>query len=88
MWVKVNPDYEILFRLMDGLRSDAGRRYWIRDHGAEVDIVDIGEELGQMATEVKIALPMSHNDLRIDAARRPKTTPLTGAQPPHNPQLD
>jgi site-specific DNA recombinase len=65
VWVKVNPDYEILFRLMDGLRSDAGRRYWIRDHGAEVDIVDIGEELGQMATEVKIALPMSHNVLTI-----------------------
>ena len=36
-----------------------GRRYWIREHGAEVDIVDIGEELGQMATEVKIAFPMS-----------------------------
>ena len=65
VWVKVNPDYEILFRLMDGLRSDTGRRYWIRDHGAEVDIVDIGEELGQMATEVKIALPMSHNVLTI-----------------------
>ena len=48
---------------MDGLHPDAGRRYWIRDHGAEVDIGDMGEELGQMATEVKIALPMSHNSL-------------------------
>ena len=63
VWVKVNPDYEILFRLMDGLKPDAGRRYWIRDHGAEVDIVDIGEDLGHMATEVKITLPMSHNVL-------------------------
>ena len=63
MWVKVNPDYEILFRLMDRLRPDAGRRYWIREQGAEVDIVDIGEGLGQMATEVKIAFPMSHNSL-------------------------
>jgi hypothetical protein len=44
VWVKVNPDYEILFRLMDGLQPDAERRYWIREHGAEVDIVDIGEE--------------------------------------------
>ena len=61
VWVKVNPDYEILFRLMDGLQPDVGRRYWNRDHGAEVDIVDIGEEFGQMATEVKIAFPMSHN---------------------------
>jgi hypothetical protein len=63
VWVKVNPDYEILFRLMDGLQPDAGRRYWIREHSAEVDIGDIGEELRQMGTEVKIALPMSHNSL-------------------------
>ena len=63
MWVKVNPDYEILFRLIGGLRSDAGRRYWIKGHGAEVDIDDMGEDMGQMATEVKIALPMSHNSL-------------------------
>jgi hypothetical protein len=42
---------------MDGLRPDAGRRYWIQEHGAEVDIVDIGEEIEQMETEVKIALP-------------------------------
>jgi hypothetical protein len=32
-------------RKIDGLKPDAGRRYWIRDHGAEVDIVDIGEEM-------------------------------------------
>jgi hypothetical protein len=48
---------------MDGLQPDAMRRYWIREHSAEVDIVDIGEGLGQMATEVKIAFPMSHNSL-------------------------
>ena len=63
VWVKVNPDYEILFRLMEGLQPDAGRRYWIQEHGAEVDIGDIGEELGQMETEVKIAFSMSHNVL-------------------------
>jgi hypothetical protein len=88
VWVKVNPDYEILFRLMDGLRPDAGRRYWIKEYSAEGDIGDMGEELGQMATEVKIAFPVSHNELRIDAARRCKTTPLIRSQPPHNPQLD
>jgi len=63
LWVKVNPDYEILFRLMDGLRPDAERRYWIREHGTDENICDIGGDLGQMATEVKIALPMSHNSL-------------------------
>ena len=61
MWVKVNPDYEILFRLMNGLQSDAGRRYCIKEYSAEVDIVGIGKELGQMAIEVNIAFPMSHN---------------------------
>ena len=65
VWVKVNPDYEILFRLMEGLQPDAGRRYWIQENGAEVDIGDIGEELGQMETEVKIAFPVSHNTLTI-----------------------
>jgi len=65
VWVKVNPDYEILFRLMDGLRPDAGRRYWIREYSAEEDISDIGEELGQMETEVKIAFPVSHDTLTI-----------------------
>ena len=56
VWVKVNPDYEILFRLMNGLQPDAMRHYWIREHSAEVDIVDIGEEMGQTVTEVKIDL--------------------------------
>lgn len=65
MWVKVNPEYEILFRPMDRLRLDAGRRYWIREQGADVDIIDTGEELGQIATEFKIAFPVSHNTLTI-----------------------
>jgi len=30
VWVKVNPDCEIAFRLMDGLGLNAGRCYWIR----------------------------------------------------------
>lgn len=59
VWIKVNSDYEILFRLMDRLRPDAGRRYWIREHGAQGNIVDIGEEMRQKVTEVKIAFPVS-----------------------------
>ena len=86
--MKVNPDYEILFRLMDRLQPDAERRYWVEEQHTEVDIDDIGEGIRQTVTEVKIAFPMSHNDLRIDAARRRKTAPFTIAQPPHNPQLD
>jgi hypothetical protein len=91
LWVKVKPDYEILLRLMEGLDPGAERRYWIRERGAEGDIGDIQEGLGQIEAGVKISLPVPHNDLndlRIDAAQRYKTTPLTGTQPPHNPQLD
>jgi len=44
------PGFEILFRLMDGRRPDAGLRYWIRGQEAGGDIVDIGEKLGQMGT--------------------------------------
>ena len=47
------------------LLPDAGRRYWIRGYGAEVDISNIGEDLGQMVKQVKIVSPMSHNALTI-----------------------
>lgn len=65
VWLKINPDNEILFRLMDRLRPDAGRRYLIKEQGTEGNIVGIGEDIGQVATEVKIAFPMSHNVLTI-----------------------
>ena len=64
LWVKVNPDFEILFRLMDGLEADTGRRYWIKGKGAEVDIRDTREDRRQTGTEVKISLSMSHNQKR------------------------
>ncbi len=65
MWVKVKPDYEILFRLIDGLDPGAERRYWIREKGTEGNIGDIREHLGQIETGVKISLPVSHNALTI-----------------------
>ena len=61
--MKVNLNFEILFKLMDGLRADTGRRHWISEQGIEVNTCDIGEDLGHTMTEVKIAFPMSHNIL-------------------------
>jgi hypothetical protein len=55
------PDYEPLFSILDGLRADNGRRYWISEQGIEANTCDMGEDLGHTVTEVKIALPMSHN---------------------------
>jgi hypothetical protein len=46
VWVKVKPDYEILFRLMESLSADTGLRYWVRENGSEVDIGDIGGDSG------------------------------------------
>jgi hypothetical protein len=43
---------------MDGLTADT-----VREEVAIVGIGDTGEDMGQIATEVKIALPMSHNTL-------------------------
>ena len=61
LWVKVNLNFEILFRLVDGLRVDTERRYWIGEHCTEVNYYDTGEDMGHTVTEVKIALPVSHN---------------------------
>ena len=43
---------------MDGLTADT-----VREEVAIVGIGDTGEELGQMATEVKIPFQRSHNSL-------------------------
>ena len=63
LWVKARPDYEPLFSILDGLRLDGKRRYWI-DHGeAEGKICDIEVDNGQMSAGVEIVLQMSHNTL-------------------------
>jgi len=63
IWVKVSPDFEILFRLMDGLRPDTGRRYWIEHIEPKEDNSDKEEDLGQVGLEVKISSTMAHNAL-------------------------
>jgi hypothetical protein len=63
LWVKVNPDYDILFRLMDNLRAEAGGRYWIIEPGAEEKDGEIGVTVGQMPASLQIAIPVSHNAL-------------------------
>jgi hypothetical protein len=65
LWVKARPDYEPLFSILDGIRQDADRRFWIERLEASKDNCDIEEDTGQMSTGVKILLPMSHNTLTI-----------------------
>jgi DNA invertase Pin-like site-specific DNA recombinase len=63
LWVKVRPDYEPLFSILDGLRPDAERRYWIECLEAQEDNCDIEADTGQVSTGVEILLQMSHNTL-------------------------
>ena len=63
VWVKARPDFDVLFQLLHNLQVDDRRRFWILYPVADEDICDIGNELGQIATEVKIALPVSNNTL-------------------------
>ena len=65
VWVKACPDFDVLFQLLNNLRMDEQRRFWIAYPEVDEDVCDIREDLGQMATEVKIAFPMSHNVLTI-----------------------
>jgi hypothetical protein len=59
--VKVNPDFEILFRIMDYLIPDNGRKYLVRTPETNEANCINEEDKGQMGVEVKISGPMSHN---------------------------
>ena len=63
IWIKARPDFDVLFQLLNNLEVDEQRRFWIAYSEADEDACDMGEDMGQMATEVKIALPMTHNAL-------------------------
>jgi len=63
LWVKARPDYEPLFSILDGLRLDGERRYWIERLEAHEDNCDIVADTGQASTGVEILLQMSHNTL-------------------------
>ena len=61
IWIKARPDFDVLFQLLNNLRVDEHRRFWIAYPEAKEDACDIREELGQEGMEVKIAFPVSHN---------------------------
>jgi len=61
LWVKASPDYEPLFSILDGLRLDGERCYWIAHREAVGNICGAEVNTGQMSAGVKIAFPVSHN---------------------------
>ena len=61
--VKTRPDYEPLFSILDGLRSDREVRYWIECLETQEGNWDIEADARQVSTGVEILLQMSHNTL-------------------------
>ena len=59
IWIKARPNFDVLLQLINNLRVDEQRRFWIAYPEADEDTCDIREDLGQIGMEVKIALPMS-----------------------------
>lgn len=59
LWVKARPDYEPLSSILDGLRLDGERRYWIECLEAQENNCDIVVDTGQVSTGVEILLQMS-----------------------------
>ena len=57
--VKARSDYELLFSILDELRLDGERRYWIERREAEENICSAEVNTGQMSTGVEIQLQMS-----------------------------
>jgi hypothetical protein len=56
-------NYEPLFSILDGLRLDSERRYWIEPNQPERYISDIETGTGLIRTGVEIVLQMSKNTL-------------------------
>jgi len=65
LWVGACLNCELLFSFLDGLRVSIRHSFWISEQGIEVNACDMREDMGYTVTEVKIALPMSHNYLTI-----------------------
>jgi hypothetical protein len=58
LWVKARPEYEPLFSILDGMRQDADRRFWIERLEVSEDNCDIEEDMGQVSRGGKIVLQM------------------------------
>jgi len=56
LWVKALPDYEPLFSILDGMRQNTDRRFWIERLEAQENNNGIEADSGQMSTRVEILL--------------------------------
>jgi hypothetical protein len=62
IWIKARPDFDVLFQLLNNLRVDEQRCFWIAYSVGE-EACDIESDPDPMATEVEIAFPISEDVL-------------------------
>jgi hypothetical protein len=58
LWVKARPDYEPLFSILDGMRQDTVRRFWIEPMNG---LRDEDRNGGQASTFIGITMSISQN---------------------------
>ena len=63
LWIRVKPDFVALYQLLDGLRPDEERRFWILPKFRLKIELDLRERSGHKRTEVKTFAKLSHNSL-------------------------
>jgi hypothetical protein len=63
LWVRARPNYGPLFSILDGLRPDSEKRYWIEHRVTKKNISDIQVDSRQISKGVEILLKMSHDTL-------------------------
>jgi len=63
LWVSNGPDCEPLFSILDGLRLDSERRYWIERKLTEKNSSNIQEDSRQIGTSVEFLIKMTHKNL-------------------------
>ena len=63
LWIQVSPEYEVLFQMMPWLLAGADKRYWLRPPETDRNNCGLRESMGQIGTEVKTFLPLTHNHL-------------------------
>jgi hypothetical protein len=66
VWIKPHPDFDVLFKLLNNLRVDEQRRFWIGEYTTKKtngNVADEKEDSGQERMEVKTFSGLSHNVL-------------------------
>ena len=70
LWIKARQDYEPLFSILDGMRQDAKRRFWIESLVTPEDNCGVDGDTGQVSTGDEIVLQMSEKTLSCNTLTR------------------